>query len=161
MELTTMTSFDTSDNKIRIKVTNDKDCSLMIGVFRLKMILMNLNILEEVYLGITSYGYCLKIVSSGWSLVPAVLGYVDGFLQRLRFRGSNISFNASSYSWNLLMLSVMNHQLKFSVFAKGVPVGPVFLLGLLALAIGAACAFRAKEMCDNPSISGRYFILEY
>ncbi|GJZ96281.1 hypothetical protein Tco_0668615, partial [Tanacetum coccineum] len=28
----------------------------------------------------------------------------------------------------------------------GVPVGPVFLLGLLALAIDAACAFRAEEM---------------
>ncbi|GKF14482.1 hypothetical protein Tco_0055944, partial [Tanacetum coccineum] len=27
-----------------------------------------------------------------------------------------------------------------------VPVGPVFLLGLLALAIVAACAFRAEEM---------------
>ncbi|GJT21169.1 hypothetical protein Tco_0891106 [Tanacetum coccineum] len=27
-----------------------------------------------------------------------------------------------------------------------VPVGPVFLLGLLALAIDAACAFRAEEM---------------
>ncbi|GJW13270.1 hypothetical protein Tco_0017403 [Tanacetum coccineum] len=51
--------------------------------------------------GITSYGYCLKIVSSSWSLVLVVLG---------------------------------------------VPVGPVFLLGLLALAIDAACAFRAEEM---------------
>ncbi|GJV92000.1 hypothetical protein Tco_1539813 [Tanacetum coccineum] len=27
-----------------------------------------------------------------------------------------------------------------------VPVGPVFLLGLLALTIVAACAFRAEEM---------------
>ncbi|GKE74323.1 hypothetical protein Tco_1536364, partial [Tanacetum coccineum] len=27
-----------------------------------------------------------------------------------------------------------------------VPIGPVFLLGLLSLAIVAACAFRAKEM---------------
>ncbi|GJS92263.1 hypothetical protein Tco_0774899 [Tanacetum coccineum] len=34
----------------------------------------------------------------------------------------------------------------FPVFATGVPVGPVFLLGLLALAIDAACAFRAEEM---------------
>ncbi|GJT94649.1 putative ribonuclease H-like domain-containing protein [Tanacetum coccineum] len=34
----------------------------------------------------------------------------------------------------------------FPVFATGVPVGPVFLLGLLALAIVAACAFRAEEM---------------
>ncbi|GKE23698.1 hypothetical protein Tco_1435210 [Tanacetum coccineum] len=29
---------------------------------------------------------------------------------------------------------------------SGVPVGPVFLLGLIALAVAAACAFRAKEM---------------
>ncbi|GJW33975.1 hypothetical protein Tco_0054007 [Tanacetum coccineum] len=34
----------------------------------------------------------------------------------------------------------------FPVFATGVPVGPVFLLGLLALAIDAAYAFRAEEM---------------
>ncbi|GKF01559.1 hypothetical protein Tco_0028482, partial [Tanacetum coccineum] len=27
-----------------------------------------------------------------------------------------------------------------------VPVGPVFLLGLLSLAIDVACAFRAEEM---------------
>ncbi|GKF41029.1 hypothetical protein Tco_0124371, partial [Tanacetum coccineum] len=27
-----------------------------------------------------------------------------------------------------------------------VPVGPVFLLGLLSLVIDAACAFRAEEM---------------
>ncbi|GKA05871.1 hypothetical protein Tco_0684991 [Tanacetum coccineum] len=37
-------------------------------------------------------------------------------------------------------------SVKFPVFATGVPVGPVFLLGLLALAIVAACAFRAEEM---------------
>ncbi|GKB93531.1 reverse transcriptase domain-containing protein [Tanacetum coccineum] len=37
-------------------------------------------------------------------------------------------------------------SVKFPVFATGVPVGPVFLLGLLALAIDAACAFRAEEM---------------
>ncbi|GJV09516.1 hypothetical protein Tco_1347172 [Tanacetum coccineum] len=34
----------------------------------------------------------------------------------------------------------------FPVFATGVPVGPVFLLGLLSLVIDAACAFRAEEM---------------
>ncbi|GJW30327.1 hypothetical protein Tco_0047202 [Tanacetum coccineum] len=34
----------------------------------------------------------------------------------------------------------------FPVFAIRVPVGPVFLLGLLALAIDAACAFKAEEM---------------
>ncbi|GKD66832.1 hypothetical protein Tco_1308940 [Tanacetum coccineum] len=32
------------------------------------------------------------------------------------------------------------------VFVVGVPIGPVFLLGLLALAIVAACAFRAEEI---------------
>ncbi|GJY97349.1 hypothetical protein Tco_0514259 [Tanacetum coccineum] len=36
--------------------------------------------------------------------------------------------------------------LKLSFVIIGVPVGPVFLLGLLALAIVAACAFRAEEM---------------
>ncbi|GKF93499.1 hypothetical protein Tco_0280218, partial [Tanacetum coccineum] len=36
---------------------------------------------------------------------------------------------------------------KFPIFATGVPVGPVFLLGLLALAIiVSACAVRAEEM---------------
>ncbi|GJT69357.1 hypothetical protein Tco_1028643 [Tanacetum coccineum] len=39
--------------------------------------------------------------------------------------------------------------LKLSFVIIGVPVGPVFLLGLLALAIVAAYAFRAEEM---PSI---------
>ncbi|GJZ99933.1 hypothetical protein Tco_0672484, partial [Tanacetum coccineum] len=34
----------------------------------------------------------------------------------------------------------------FLIFATGVLVGLVFLLGLLALAIDAACAFRAEEM---------------
>ncbi|GJX55688.1 hypothetical protein Tco_0285585 [Tanacetum coccineum] len=34
----------------------------------------------------------------------------------------------------------------FPSILLGVPVGPVFLLGLLALAIDAACAFRAEEM---------------
>ncbi|GJR55314.1 hypothetical protein Tco_1405835 [Tanacetum coccineum] len=29
-------------------------------------------------LSITSYGYCLKIISSGWSFAPASLGYGDG-----------------------------------------------------------------------------------
>ncbi|GJW18299.1 hypothetical protein Tco_0025735 [Tanacetum coccineum] len=37
-------------------------------------------------------------------------------------------------------------KVPFPVFATGVPVGPVFLLGLLALAIDAACAFRAEEI---------------
>ncbi|GKB75218.1 hypothetical protein Tco_0942113, partial [Tanacetum coccineum] len=35
---------------------------------------------------------------------------------------------------------------QFPVLAKGVPVGPVFLLGLLALVIDAACTFRAEKM---------------
>ncbi|GJU81887.1 hypothetical protein Tco_1284252 [Tanacetum coccineum] len=34
----------------------------------------------------------------------------------------------------------------FPVFATGVPVGPVFLLGLLALAIVASCASKATAM---------------
>ncbi|GJQ92502.1 putative ribonuclease H-like domain-containing protein [Tanacetum coccineum] len=37
-------------------------------------------------------------------------------------------------------------SVKFLVFATGAPVGLVFLLGLLALATIASCAFRAKEM---------------
>ncbi|GKC10499.1 hypothetical protein Tco_1007281 [Tanacetum coccineum] len=36
--------------------------------------------------------------------------------------------------------------LKLSFVIIGVSVGPVFLLGLLALAIVTACAFRAEEM---------------
>ncbi|GJU55742.1 hypothetical protein Tco_1229456 [Tanacetum coccineum] len=36
----------------------------------------------------------------------------------------------------------------------GVPVGPVFLLGLLALAIDAACAFRAEEMPSLITLRG-------
>ncbi|GJZ24745.1 hypothetical protein Tco_0562204 [Tanacetum coccineum] len=48
-------------------------------------------------------------------------------------------------------LSSSTHLLRentdsFPVFATRVLVGPVFLLGLLALAIDAACAFRAEEM---------------
>ncbi|GKA05327.1 hypothetical protein Tco_0684447 [Tanacetum coccineum] len=48
-------------------------------------------------------------------------------------------------------LSSSTHLLRentdsFPVFATGIPVGPVFLLGLLALAIDAACSFRAEEM---------------
>ncbi|GKF55133.1 hypothetical protein Tco_0165473, partial [Tanacetum coccineum] len=34
----------------------------------------------------------------------------------------------------------------FPLFAIGVPVGPVFLLGLLSLIIDVACAFKAEEM---------------
>ncbi|GKA89571.1 hypothetical protein Tco_0811383 [Tanacetum coccineum] len=34
----------------RIKVTNDKDCSLMISVFRLKKILMRVEYLRELFL---------------------------------------------------------------------------------------------------------------
>ncbi|GJZ83666.1 hypothetical protein Tco_0648839 [Tanacetum coccineum] len=40
---------------------------------------------------------------------------------------------------------------KFPVFATRVPVGPMFLLGLLALAIIAACASRATAMLSTIS----------
>ncbi|GJS85039.1 hypothetical protein Tco_0751580 [Tanacetum coccineum] len=58
-------------------------------------------------------------------VVDGVSCYVDGFLQSLRLRGSNISFNTSGVEFS---------------------VGQVFLLGLLAFSIDAACAFRAEEM---------------
>ncbi|GJR20445.1 hypothetical protein Tco_0968972 [Tanacetum coccineum] len=56
-----------------------------------------------------------------------LLGYVDGIPPSLRLRWAEVSSKISS-------------------ILLGVPVGPVFLLGLLALAIDAACAFRAEEM---------------
>ncbi|GJX04441.1 hypothetical protein Tco_0190357 [Tanacetum coccineum] len=46
--------------------------------------------------------------------------------------------------------SARTYVMQGAPFTQGtiprVPVGPVFLLGLLALAIDAACAFRAEEM---------------
>ncbi|GJV06256.1 hypothetical protein Tco_1343912 [Tanacetum coccineum] len=42
----------------------------------------------------------------------------------------------------------------FPVFATGVPVGPVFLLGLLVPAIVAACASRAAV-----TLSATYFLM--
>ncbi|GJS18454.1 hypothetical protein Tco_0412926 [Tanacetum coccineum] len=42
-----------------------------------------------------------------------------------------------------------------SFLSTGVPVGPVFLLGLLALAIVAACASRAEEM---PSVMSCWMV---
>ncbi|GJW79067.1 hypothetical protein Tco_0140749 [Tanacetum coccineum] len=68
-----------------------------------------------------------------------VVGYVGGFLQSLRLRGSNISFNTSGSR------AILIGQESFQ-FCLGIPVGSVFLLGLLALAIIAACTSRAVAM---------------
>ncbi|GJW86612.1 hypothetical protein Tco_0161952 [Tanacetum coccineum] len=50
----------------------------------------------------------------------------------------------------IVILIVVNDDvsliLKLSFVIIGVPVGPVFLLGLLALVIVSACTFRAEEM---------------
>ncbi|GJZ22990.1 hypothetical protein Tco_0560029 [Tanacetum coccineum] len=70
---------------------------------------------------ITSYGYGLKIVSSGWSFVSAVLVKVpEGFLLPISVGGR--------HCWHLIPPG------------QGVPVR---LLGLLALAMAAVCASMA------------------
>ncbi|GJX18772.1 hypothetical protein Tco_0221449 [Tanacetum coccineum] len=66
----------------------------------------------------SAISFVMQVVGS---MLLFVDGYVDGFLQSLRFRGSNVSFNASS----------------FPVFTAGVPVR------LLALAMAAVYASRA------------------
>ncbi|GKC47773.1 hypothetical protein Tco_1065495, partial [Tanacetum coccineum] len=50
------------------------------------------------------------------------------------------------YGYEKILISPINERMSFPFFATGVQLGPVFLLGLLALAIDAACAFRAEEM---------------
>ncbi|GJR66554.1 hypothetical protein Tco_0012619 [Tanacetum coccineum] len=71
--------------------------------------------------GITSYGYCLKIISSGWSFAPAVLVVVIAIV-------------------GVVIVVV------FGIVVVVVPLVPVFLLVLSVFAIDAACAFRAEEM---------------
>ncbi|GJZ35478.1 hypothetical protein Tco_0581295 [Tanacetum coccineum] len=79
--------------------------------------------------GITGYEHCLLVISSSWS--SAVLGQMTYLV-------------ASS-----TLDSARTYVMQGAPFTQGtiprVPVGPVFLLGLLSLAIDAACAFRAEE----------------
>ncbi|GKE56494.1 hypothetical protein Tco_1495679, partial [Tanacetum coccineum] len=71
---------------------NDKDCSLMIEVFRLKKTLISSRVVSRV----------LKIVSSGWSLVPAVLGTISSIPI-----GSSISLEGFSSSILLVVVIIV------------------------------------------------------
>ncbi|GJU49271.1 ribonuclease H-like domain-containing protein [Tanacetum coccineum] len=62
------------------------------------------------------------------------------------FLRQQLSKTASTSSGNSQAFAQDKMVEKFPVFAKGVTVGPVFLLGLLVLAIDATCACRAEEM---------------
>ncbi|GJS99567.1 hypothetical protein Tco_0820737 [Tanacetum coccineum] len=88
---------------------------------------------------ITSYGYCLEVVSNGWSFVSAILGQMTYSI------ASSTLDSAWSYVMQVILIVVVVDDVSF-ILKLLVLVGPVFLLGLLALAIVAACAFRAEEM---------------
>ncbi|GJS87292.1 hypothetical protein Tco_0769928 [Tanacetum coccineum] len=60
-----------------------------------------------------------------------------------RFRSTSSKCHSSSSTLAMKITDSVRFKLNSD---EGVPVGPVFLLGLLALAIDAACAFRAEEM---------------
>nr|GEZ60841.1 hypothetical protein [Tanacetum cinerariifolium] len=84
-------------------------------------------------------------------VIVAVVGYVNGFLLSLRFRGGNISFDTLSqmikFVFHLLDLSpgrVLLYQ-KFLEFNLG------FLLALSAFAMVAACVSRAAATLSTTS----------
>ncbi|GJZ56005.1 hypothetical protein Tco_0611198 [Tanacetum coccineum] len=110
---------------------------------------------------------CGLVVSSGWSFVSAILGQMSYLV------ASSTLVNAGSFMCCRVIRShkgndfqyTMVGSIKFLKFLAscsdaggssvlGVyPVGPgVQLLGLLALAIDAACVFRAEEMPSLISI---------
>ncbi|GKA98277.1 hypothetical protein Tco_0826214 [Tanacetum coccineum] len=84
-----------------------------------------------------------EVVSSGWSFVSAILGQMTYYIAcpTLDSAGSYVMQGAPFTQGTIPSISI-----GCSISPKGVPVGSVFLLGLLALAIVAACAFRAEEM---------------
>ncbi|GJT26214.1 hypothetical protein Tco_0906489 [Tanacetum coccineum] len=77
-------------------------------------------------------------------VVVVVEGYVKGFLQKLSFEAVSFSFNTygkssdeSFMSSRFILLGVRIPPGQ-GIISQGVPVGPVFLLGLVVLAIVAA-----------------------
>ncbi|GJX39076.1 hypothetical protein Tco_0252379, partial [Tanacetum coccineum] len=93
------------------------------------------------------YGMSKEGYGARWSFVQIVLLVGSLTLDNTKDLFQVILLDCSiPMGWAYEFYQDRASSVKFPVFATGVPVGPVFLLGLLALAIDAACAFRAEEM---------------
>ncbi|GJR49058.1 hypothetical protein Tco_1317161, partial [Tanacetum coccineum] len=80
--------------------------------------------------GISPEVSCLLVLAAGGVIVTNHALYLSN--NPMLCDASSKVFEASSSNVLIILL--------------GVPVGPVFLLGLLSLVIDATCAFRAEEM---------------
>ncbi|GJW74636.1 ribonuclease H-like domain-containing protein [Tanacetum coccineum] len=91
--------------------------------------------------GIIGYKYCLLVVSSSRS--STVLGQLTYLVTSLTLDSARTYVMQGAPFTQGTIPSI---PISSSISPEGVPLGPVFLLGLLVLAIDAACAFRAEEM---------------
>ncbi|GJS66318.1 NADH-plastoquinone oxidoreductase subunit 7 [Tanacetum coccineum] len=116
----------------------------------------------SVILGQMTYPVASPTLDTAWSYVMQGAPFTQGTIPSIPIDG-NISPEGFLPSILLLVVIIVTVVvvivilivvvvddvsliLKLSFVIIGVLVGPVFLLGLLALAIVAACAFRAEEM---------------
>ncbi|GJT92220.1 hypothetical protein Tco_1081065 [Tanacetum coccineum] len=138
--------------------TDDKDCSLMFGVFKLMKCVSEdsgdeLEYLRELFLD-TDLHNVLSLHRHYKLRILIGAPFTQGTISSIPIGGS---ISPEGFLPSILLL--VNHALlsdpltsrlcwwlppKFE--ASRVPVGSVFLLGLLALAIVAACASRAVAM---------------
>ncbi|GJT19367.1 hypothetical protein Tco_0878073 [Tanacetum coccineum] len=127
----------------------------------------------EVYgsrIGVVEVIWGVVVVAADWSKKGRAVGfisrtelfkhgYVDGFLQSLRLRGSNVSFNAlryfdtkihlpflDSFEGQYLFVRSLFNSVQFPLFATGISLGSVFLLELSEFDNGSSCAFELRMM---------------